>query len=73
MNKFVAMYLAIRTPLLWTSVLIFFLGFNKIVDSISFTIWMITLIFSEDSYDRYIEYKNKQIIELNNEQNEFKS
>lgn len=58
MNKLVAMYLAIRTPLLWISFFIFLISPINIVAYIALSILIFTTIFSEDSYCRYKSYRN---------------
>lgn len=59
MNKFIAIYLAIRTPLLWVSLFIA-LVCTGIINWIALFVWLFTLVFSEYSYDRYIMYKKKK-------------
>lgn len=60
MKNFIMAYLAVRTPLVWVSFLVYlFSSASSIIHIVSLTVWLFTLVFSEFSYERYLDYKGK--------------
>ena len=58
MKKLLWLYLAVRPPLLWASIILAIIV-DGWLNNLFLSIWILTLIFSEESYKRYNKYKKE--------------
>lgn len=61
MKKLLWLYLAIRPPLLWACIILAII-FDGWLNNLFLSIWVLTLIFSEESYKRYNKYKKEGLV-----------
>ena len=62
MNKLLAFYLSIRTPIMYISFFFMLVNTCRFINIIALIVWLFTLVITEKTFERYCRYRKWLVI-----------